>query len=240
MIARDLQHEQRNASAPADTVAGKTNMDTTRRYAGMRRTLLAVLTVFSIGVASAGAVHAADFPLSGVFTFNGVDSALSGTFGPSTYNASSGGITAGAFNVPSATLQFASGADSQVTVHYQITQTNTSSGQVADDGVAVLTSATLMLHVIDAHTQAMLWSVGSTCDFGPFVLALAGTGAVSGLDLGANGFTIPAVSTSACGGHGDPLSSGIAGDQSRTQLLLAGDFTPPLDKLFADGFDPLN
>ena len=88
--------------------------------------------------------------------------------------------------------------------------------------------------------RTLLPSCG-TCDFEPIdVGVLGGTGAASGLDLGASGFTIPPVDAGACGGHGSQLDAGLAGNQTSLQLQLAGDFTPPVasDKIFADGFEP--
>lgn len=184
-----------------------------------------------------GAAHAADFAASGSITLNGNISSLSGTFGPSTYDGNNGVISAGAFDFPQSTIQFGSGGDSQVTVTYQLVQTDTSSGQVASDGLAALTHATMKLHVIAAHTPAILWSVGTSCDFQPIDVVLDGTGAASGMDLVASGFTIPAVDASACGGHGSQLNAGLSGNQTSTKVHLEGDFTPPSDIIFADGFD---
>jgi hypothetical protein len=213
-------------------------MNTTTR--GLRGIALVNALIASICISAVDpgiARAAADFQVSGVFTFNGTDSTLSGTFGPSAYSNASGVLTAGAFNFPSAMLQFGPGGDAQYTVHYQLVQTNTSNGQVAGDGVAAMTNSTMKLHVIDAHTPAILWDVGSNCDFGPFNVLPAGMGTGSGLDLHASGITILPLDASACGGHGAQLSTGIAGTDNRTQLLLAGDFSPPPDKIFSDSFD---
>ena len=177
--------------------------------------------------------------MSGSITLNGNISSLSGTFGPSAYDGNNGTISAGAFNFPQSTIQFSPGGDQQVTVIYQVVQTNTSSGQVASDGVAALTNATMKLHVLSAHTPAILWNVRSSCDFEPIDVVLGGTGATSGIDLDASGFTIPAVDASACGDHGSQLDAGLSGNQNSMKVHLEGDFTPPPDMIFADGFDPV-
>lgn len=190
----------------------------------------------------AGAV---DFPVTGTISVNGNPGALpsGGHFGDSTYDAATGDLSAGKFTFPQATTTFHSDAlGADVTVTYQLSQTNTSSGQVAQDGVAALTSAQLKLQAISALVGFIPISFGNTCIFQAIDVDLTGTGAAGGLDLSDDSFTIPQVGATDCGGYGSQVNSGIAGSNNSLQMHLAGDFTPPSanDTIFIDGFESPN
>jgi hypothetical protein len=191
-------------------------------------------------VAVPSAANAANFPVSGTISVNGNAGALptGGTFGNSTYDATSGAISSGKFTFPQATLSFDSDIGT-VTVTYTLSQTNTSTGQVANDGVAGLTQTQLKLVVDSARIGVIPIGIG-TCVFQPINVDLDGTGAASGLDLDDDAFTIPSVATTDCGGHGDQVNAGVAGSNNTIQVHIAGNFTPPPedDTIFANGFDP--
>jgi len=183
--------------------------------------------------------HATNFAVSGTITVNGNPGALpdGGTFGNSTYNATTGALSSGKFTFPQATTSFPSQIGT-VTVTYQLSQTNSSTGQVASDGVAALTQAHLKLQVVSASIGVIPIGIG-TCVFQPIDVDLAGTGAASGLDLSDEGFTIPQVASSDCGGYGDQINAGVAGSNNSLAMHVAGNFTPPpeSDIIFANGFD---
>lgn len=187
--------------------------------------------------------QATDFAVTGTITVNGNPGALpaGGTFGDSTYNATTGALSSGKFTFPQATTTFHSdslGVD--VTVTYQVSQTNTSTGQVATDGVAALTQAQLKLKAISAVVGFVPVSFGETCIFQPIDVDLAGTGAASGLDLADSGFAIPTVAPTDCNGYGTQVNNGLAGSNNSLQMHIAGNFAPPPedDTIFVNGFDP--
>jgi hypothetical protein len=183
--------------------------------------------------------HATNYPVSGTITVNANPATLpdGGTFGDSSYDTQTGVISVGKFTFPQATITFPSQIGT-VTATYQLTQTNTSTGQVAGDGVAALTQAVLKLQVVSASIGVIPIGVG-TCIFQPLDVDLAGTGAAAGLDLSDAAFTIPTVGASDCGGFGNQINAGIAGSNNSLQMHFAGDFTPPSgsDIIFADGFE---
>jgi hypothetical protein len=188
-------------------------------------------------------VHAANFAVTGTISVNGNPGALpsGGTFGNSTYNTATGAISSGKFTFPQATTTFHSddlGAD--VTVTYQITQTNTSTGQVAEDGIAALTQAHLKLKAISAVIGVIPISFGETCIFDPINVDLAGTGDASGLDLSDEGFVIPTVAPTDCNNLGNQVNDGLAGSDNTLDVHIAGNFTPPTpedDTIFENGFE---
>jgi hypothetical protein len=212
----------------------RTNCGGNQRW---RRSLFILLGALCLGSSSASAVN---FPVSGTITVNGNAGALpaGGVFGPSSYDAASGAIALGAFSFPQATTSFSSTLG-LVVVTYQLSQTNMSSGQVASDGVAALTDATMKLQVIHVTISGIPVPVG-TCVFQPIDVALTGTGSAAGLDLSDSGFVIPPVAPTDCGGYGNDINNAIAGSNNSIQMHLAGDFTPPAasDTIFANGFDP--
>ncbi|MFI4953915.1 MAG: hypothetical protein ACHP7M_12310 [Burkholderiales bacterium] len=212
---------------------------------GVERRVRQSMFILIAGCALAsGAASATSFPVSGTISVNGNPGTLpsGGSFGPnSSYDAASGAIAAGRFMFPVATTTFHSDAlGVDVTVTYQLSQTNTSTGQVAGDGVAALTQAQLKLKAISALVGFVPISFGETCIFQPIDLALAGSGAASGLDLADTGFTIPQVAPTDCGGWGSQINNGIAGTNNSLQTHWTGNFTPPTgnDLIFANGFDP--
>jgi hypothetical protein len=94
------------------------------------------------------------------------------------------------------------------------------------------------LQAISALVGFIPVSFGNSCIFQPINVDLAGTGAVAGLDLSDDAFTIPQVGATDCAGYGGQVNSGIAGSNNSLQVHLDGDFTPPTnDTIFANGFD---
>ncbi|MBO9663744.1 hypothetical protein [Dokdonella sp.] len=182
---------------------------------------------------------AVDFPLSGTISVGGQSGALpnGGAFTGSGYDQASGVIAPGTFTFPQSSTTYTSPLG-PVVVAYQLSQTGQSSGQVAADGVAALTAATLRLQVISASSPLGPINVG-TCVLEPIIVALAGTGSSSGLQLSDPGFTIPPVGATDCGGFGSQINQAIAGDDNSIDLLMAGDFAPPSDQdtIFVDGFE---
>lgn len=180
-----------------------------------------------------------DFPVTGSITVNGNARALpsGGVFGPSSYDNGTGVIATGAFTFPQSTTSFNSVAGT-VVVTYLLSQTNTSSGQVATDGIAALSATTLKLQVIAATVGVIPIDVG-TCVFAPIDLVLDGTGSAAGLDLADSSFVIPQVGPTDCGTYGSEINNAIAGSNNSMQIHLAGDFAPPVnDTIFVNGFDP--
>jgi len=201
-----------------------------------------IALAMALQIAALPAVHASNFAVTGTISVNGNPGVLpaGGTFGDSGYNGATGALSSGQFIFPVATTTFHSdslGAD--VTVTYQLSQTNTSTGQVASDGVAALTQASLKLQVLSALVGGVIPIGVGTCIFQPIPVDLAGTGSAAGLDLSAAGFTIPTVAPTDCGGHGNEINGGVAGSNNSMQVQLAGDFTPPPanDTIFVNGFD---
>jgi hypothetical protein len=201
------------------------------------------MLALALQLAALPGAHAANFPVTGTISVNGNPGALpsGGTFGNSTYDTATGALSSGKFTFPQATTTFHSddlGVD--VTVTYQITQTNTSTGQVATDGVAALTQAHLKLKAISAMVGFIPVSFGETCIFDPIDVDLAGTGDASGLDLSDAGFVVPAVAPTDCNGYGDEVNAGLTGSNNSLDVHIAGNFTPPTpddDTIFENGFE---
>jgi hypothetical protein len=207
------------------------------RGRGARAFVVLALSICAVPAALAGT----DFPVSGSITVNGTAGPLpaGGEFVGSSYDGATGEIGAGAFVFPDATIDFPSPLGT-ITATYRLTQTNTSTGLVAGDGVAALTVASMRLQVLSAVIGGIVQIPIGTCVFEPIDFELDGTGTVVGLDLADATFTIPAVEASACGGNGEAINDGIAGSSNNIALQVAGDFTPPtevIDLIFADGFD---
>ena len=183
-----------------------------------------------------------DYPVSGSITVNGTEAPLpaGGAFVGSSYDEVSGEIGAGVFEFPVATVDFDSPVGA-VTATYELTQADSSSGQVDADGIAGLTIASMQLRVISAFIGGLVpIPVGDDCVFWPIVIELDGTGSSVGLDLADAAFTIPEVAADACGGFGAEINAGIAGGTNSIELQIDGDFTPPsgvVDLIFEDGFD---
>jgi hypothetical protein len=201
----------------------------------LRHRRLAITALFACASATAGAT---DFPVTGTITINGNAGTLptGGTFAGSAYDVTTGDIASGAFTFPVATLSFDT-TFGPATATYQFSQTGTSTGQVANDGVAALTNASMKLQVLSATVNSVPLGIG-TCVFQPIVLSLAGTGSAAGLDLADPAFTIPPAPAGDCGSFASQINDAVAGSNNSTQLLLAGNFTPPPDDvIFVDGFD---
>lgn len=191
-----------------------------------------------LAAASAGA---ANFPVTGTITVNGNPGSLpaGGTFAGSAYDPVSGAIASGAFSFPDATISFDVAGIGTATVTYRLSQTNSSAGMVATDGVAALDTARMKLQVVSAWIGVIPIGVG-TCVFQPINLDLGGTGSASGLDLDDPSFTIPPVGASDCGNYGSQINAGIAGSNNSVTMHMSGDFTPPsadTDTIFENGFD---
>jgi hypothetical protein len=207
-----------------------------RRAAGAR---VAAMVVFVLSAFAASAANATNFPVTGSISINGNPGVLpdGGIFGNSTYDPASGDITTGKFTFPQTTTSF----DSQlgtITIVYQLSQTNTSTGQVVAGGAAVLTDASIQLDILSASIGIIPLDLG-TCVFQPIVLQLRGTGAASGLDLADSGYVIPPVGATDCGNYGSYIDNALAGSNNTIQMHLAGNFTPPVDDtIFENGFDP--
>lgn len=179
---------------------------------------------------------AADFAVSGTIVVNGQQGALpdGGAFAGSAYDAATGAIAAGRFTFPASTA-----SNGAVTVRYQLSQTGTSAGQVAADGVAALETASLKLAVLSATYSGVPVSLG-TCEFQPILVELAGSGAQSGLDLADAQFDIPRAPVGNCGAFREQINAAFAGSDNGIEVHLDGDFTPPAtdDTVFRSGFDP--
>ncbi len=126
----------------------------------------------------AGTAGAVDFPVSGTLTFNGTAAELpDGTaFTGSSYDGVTGEIAEGKFVFPQGALDVDLGVP--VTVIYQLTQDNTSSGLVGGDSTVALTETNLTLTILSAGP----FPIG-TCVLGPIPLELAGTASAAGLAL---------------------------------------------------------
>lgn len=193
-------------------------------------------------VLTAGVAGAADFPASGTITVNDNSGALpaGGKFAGSSYDSTSGAIAPGQFVFPAATITFPTSLGT-VVARYKLSQLNTSSGQVAQDGVAALTVASMKLQILSATLGGVIPINVGTCVFAPIDVLLDGIGAASGLDLASPEFKIPPVGSSDCGGYGDQINDAIATSHNTMQIQIAGDFTPPAsddDTIFKSGFDP--
>jgi hypothetical protein len=204
-----------------------------RRAAGRLR-----LSAIAAALAAAGAAGAVDYPVGGTLSINGNAGDLpdGGVFAGSGYDPATGAIASGAFAFPDGTIEIPTPLGTAI-AHYVFTQTNTSDGLVAADGVAALAEAVMQIEVTSASVGGLPIAI-TPCVIGPILLDLAGTASATGLDLSDDGFTIPPVASGDCGGNGDTVNAAIAGDDNAVGMTLAGDFTPPADeRIFADGFD---
>ena len=208
-----------------------------RKAACVPLVLLLAMALQAVGVA-----RAANFPLTGTITGNANPGALpdGSLFRNSSYDGATGAIASGTFSFPQTTTTFSS-TFGPVVVTYQLSQTNTSSGQVVADGVAALTDATMKLQVIHVTVGGILFGVG-ICVFQPIDVLLVGTGSATALDLADSGFVIPPVAPADCGNNGTTINNAIAGSNNSMQMHIVGNFTPPAanDTIFKNGFDPAN
>lgn len=207
-----------------------------RRHPYVARALLTAALMLVAGSASA-----VSFPVTGTITVNGSPGSLpaGGMFTGSGYDASSGDMAPGVFSFPVATTSFDVAGIGTVVLTYQLSQTNSSGGLVATDGVAALDTAMMKLQILTARIGVIPIGVG-TCVFQPIAFELSGTGSAGGLDLEDASFTIPRVGASDCGNYGSQINDGIAGSNNSIAMHLSGDFTPPsedTDTIFKNGFD---
>jgi hypothetical protein len=157
-------------------------------------------------------------------------------FGDSTYDPATGTLSAGKFTFPPSSVTFPVSGLGNVTVNYQLTQTNTSTALVAGDGTAAMTQVVMQLEVVSTLPPLPV----TPCRFGPIDLDLAGSASSAGLDLEDRSFTVPPT-TDFCGGFASQINSQLAGNDNGIAPHLDGDFTPPAnagDKIFINGFDP--
>lgn len=203
-----------------------------------------IAALAAVCCAFAGSASANEFPVTGSVTINGGSSAplpAGVTFGDSTYNASNGDLSAGKFTFPSSTITFDSGKG---TATYQFSQTNTSMALVGDDGMAVLTPASMNLKVLsatyDPGTGSIPISLGSDCIFTPIHWNdLWGTRTPTGLDLMQATFTVPATQGN-CGGLASQINDALRGNHNSIELLIGRSFALPAtgasDLIFISGF----
>lgn len=201
-----------------------------------------IALALALQIAALPAAHATNFVVTGTISVNGNPGALpsGGTFGDSTYDTATGAISSGNFTFPPSSTTFHSdslGAD--ILVNYQLSQTNSSTGQVASDGVAALSVAHMKLQIVSAFAGGVVPIPLGTCVFQPIDFDLSGTGSAAGLDLSDAAFTIPGVAPTDCGGFGDQINTGVAGSNNSMDIHIDGDFTPPPedDTIFKYGFD---
>ena len=201
--------------------------------------------LLAIGGVFAPPVVATQFPVRGTVTVGGNATSLpaGGLFGDSTYDASSGLISAGRFTLPQGELSFDSPLGT-VVAKWRLSQSNTSAGAVDPDGVAALGMASMKLAVVSAMLGGIIPIDIGTCEFQPIELYLAGTASASGLSLADPAFAIPPVAAADCAGYGDLVNEAVAGVESSADLHIAGNFTPPAhppeplpDGIFVNGFE---
>lgn len=204
-----------------------------RRFSGGCRIALALTLAWPV------ASMAVDFPVTGSVSIGGSPGGLpaGSFFAGSDYDAATGAVAAGAFTFPE-TTSTANAQGVTITVTWQLSQTGTSTGQVAPDGVAALSTASMRLVVLSATASGFPLPLGP-CEFQPILLDLAGTGSAAGLVLSDEQFDIPPAAIGQCGSLRDSINDAFAGGDNRIDLVVSGDFTPPAgdDVIFADGFE---
>ena len=192
--------------------------------------------MIALACASATA-QAADFAVTGTITINGTSAPLpaGAKFGDSIYDAQTGLLSVGKFTFPQSSTTINVGPPfGTVTVTYQVTQLNTSTAQVAGDGVAAMTAVQLELAIVSTSLPVPV----TPCRFSPITLDLAGIGTSSALSLEDPAFSVPPTADS-CGGFASQINSQLATSNNSIAPVLTGDFTPPpdTDTIFADGFE---
>ena len=203
--------------------------------------LAAALALGALLCAASPSASATQYVATGTVDFgNGGDNLPAGvTFGDSSYNAGSGSLSAGRFVFPQATASNQTDYG-ELVVTYQLSQDNTSIGLVDGNGNAVLTTASLKLHIVSVTLSGLPISVGSNCEFEPVVWdALAGTATSSGMDLTQVTFKVPEAASGSCGSFTDDLNNALAGNDNSVALHLAGAFAPPAvsDLIYLNGFE---
>ena len=202
----------------------------------MHKSMFVVTASFAAALTFAAPARATNFPVSGTITVNGNAGSLpsGGTFGDSAYDSATGSLSVGHFTFPQSSVTFPLSGFGNVTVTYQLTQTNTSTALVANDGTAAMTQVVTQLAIVSTTLPLSV----TPCRFGPIALDLAGSGSSAGLDLEDRAFTVPPT-TDSCGGFAGQINPQLAGSNNSIAPHLDGDFTPPADndKIFIDGFD---
>lgn len=198
----------------------------------MHQSMFIAAASFAVALTFAAPARATNFPVSGSITVSGNAGNLpsGGSFGNSTYDPATGALSVGKFTFPQSSVSTSSG-----TVVYQLSQIDTSTAQVGNDGVAAFSTVTLKLKVISVSGLTI-----SNCEFTPIVVDLTGTASNVELDVDDRSFDIPPVAPTACSGQGIHINGYLAGSSNSIGIVLAGDFTPPADandKIFINGFD---
>lgn len=202
----------------------------------MHKSMFVAAASFAAALAFAAPAHATVFPVTGTITVNGSAGNLpNGTFANPIYDPATGTLTAGVFAFPQSSTTINVNGFGDVTVTYQLSQTNTSTALVASDGTAAMTQVDAKIEIISTSLPISV----VPCRFGPIPLDLAGTASATGLDLEDRSFTVPPT-TDNCGGFKSQINSQLAGSNNSIAPHLDGDFTPPSadnDKIFINGFD---
>jgi len=203
------------------------------RAAGCLRAGLAALVFAGSGLLPTIA-GATDFNASGSVSFNGHAANLAdGLFIGSSYATATGAVGAGHFKFVGASV-----GDGTVALVFDLGQANTSSGLVTANGAASLANASLILSVTSATYNGSPIVVGADCVFQPVNVVLHGDGTLTALDLGASGFTVPAIDGNACNGFAAAIGNVLVGNDTDIVLQVDGDFDPP-GTLFDYGFEPV-
>lgn len=202
----------------------------------MHKSMFVAAASFAAALVFATPALADVFPVTGTITVNGSAGSLpSGTFANPTYDPTTGVLSTGKFAFPQSSTTINVSGVGDVTVVYQLSQTNTSTALVASDGTAAMTQVDAKIEIVSTTLPISV----VPCRFSPILLDLAGTGSTTGLDLEDRSFTVPPT-TDSCGGFKSQINSQLAGSNNSIAPHLDGDFTPPdaNDKIFIDGFDP--
>lgn len=192
--------------------------------------LVAGLMLFSLQA------NATQYPISsGTIVINGSSDALpaGGTFGDATYDSATGYLSAGKFVFPQASI-----SSGDLSVTYQLTQTDTSGAMVGSNGNVAFTTANMELSIISASYLGFPVSV-SPCVFSPIVWdSLGGTASDTGMQISSGVFSVPPT-TDACGEFKDQINDALIGNQNSISMNIDGNFTPPAqdDQIFIDGFE---
>lgn len=197
--------------------------------------LPAAVALLTASMAYCAPLMATQYPVSGTATFGTTGGAVptGSQFGDSSYAPTTGILSDGKFTFPQATFTTTTGAG-DVTVTYQVFQTNTATAAVDAFGNAAFTTVNLKFHISAVTLDGAPTGVGNNCDFGPIVLdSLDGSADANGMSVSQSGVTIPQT-TGACGSFTPVINNLVAGGTAAVDLTLDGDF---LRWIFADGFE---
>lgn len=154
-----------------------------------------------------------------------------GTFLGSSYDPMTGAIGAGTFKFPQTTV-----TNGSTSLTYQLSQTDTSIGQVDGTGAVLFSNAAFSVQLINGNYSGVPAVFGPSCVFEPIDIVLAGSASPTGLDLTDPSFAIPPT-TDDCNGWAGPMNGLVSTSSNSIHLQIDGDFTPP-DTIFMDGFEP--